>query len=105
LLVSDFKQMLMYDTYTQYETEEEFEAEFYYEKGNYMYIFKPNNQKLLYYIDKISLMPQKSVKYSFFRKHTFVTYEDYDYEKRIPEKISIDHKNIKFNMKMNYIKQ
>ena len=94
LLVSDFRFILMQNINS--------EIKYLRERKSGSDAVKPKGEKEIYYFNRQTHLPQKAVRYSLIRKNTFLTYEEYKGE--IPEKISIKHKNIKFVMKMTFIK-
>lgn len=94
LLVSDFKFILMYSIGS--------EINYYQEKENESYFIKTKQKKEVYCFDQKTLLPQKAFRYSLIRKNTLLTYKEY--KDNIPETINIKHKNIKFTLKMTFLK-
>lgn len=94
LLVNDFRFILMDNLNPDFKT--------YQEKESDLFAIKPKEKKELYYFSKQSYFPKQAIKYSWLRKTVFLNYESYNEEK--PSKISIKHKNIKFNMDLEFIK-
>ncbi len=94
LLVGDFNFMLM--------TGLKKDKRYYSDKEEKHYAVKIPRQKSMYIFDKKSLLPVSGFKYSALRKNVFLSYSDF--KGKIPGKISIKHKNIKFEADFKYLK-
>ncbi|NPA45423.1 MAG: hypothetical protein GXO49_07810 [Chlorobi bacterium] len=94
LLINDFRFILMNNLGLN--------VSFYKDKKTDLYVAKPKNSKELYFFDSENNLPKNAVKYSIFRKNTFLYYEDFNSE--IPKIIRLQHKNVKFKMDMEFVK-
>jgi len=94
LLINDFRFILMNNLKKS--------NDFYKYKKTEFNVVKPKNKKVLYFFNKDNLFPTKGIKFSILRRIVFLSYNKYINE--VPHEIKIRHKNIKFEMKMEFIR-